>query len=147
LFVALAGCGWLPPDSPPVKPAPADPDAPVLHDWKITGHVLGADALISDLDAAGFHGRTVVVSASGYVSPWSGTCDDAKRAHQTRSLAELAAQAKLPRERAGELGLVEPITEFQLSCRPGSRTPPLITYVAGDRAVACWSGVCYLLRP
>jgi hypothetical protein len=152
LIGALFACGWLPPDSPPAKPVAPDPDTPLFHDWKITGHVLGADALISELDAAGFHGRTVAVSATGYASPWSGSCDNAHRQKEPRRLAELADQLKLPRDRAASLALGEPIVEYQLSCagRPGGvagngRTPPLTCYVAGDHAVTCWSGVCYLL--
>ncbi|HEX4421245.1 MAG TPA: hypothetical protein VH165_25195, partial [Kofleriaceae bacterium] len=131
---------------PPAAPAPPDPDAPVLHDWKITGHVLGPNALISELDATSFHGRTVSVSTAGYGSPWSGSCDDAHRQRRPRTLAELADQLQL-HDRAGSLELADPILEFQLTCGPheGSRTPPLTCYVAGARAVTCWSGVCYLL--
>lgn len=152
---ALTGCGWLPPDSPPAKPVAPDPDTPLFHDWKITGHVLSPDALISELDAAEFHGRTVAVSATGYASPWSGNCDNAHRQKQSRSLGEIADQLRLPRDRAAALELGEPgapIVEYQLSCNPSpgraagtGRTPPVTCYVAGDHAVTCWSGVCYLL--
>jgi hypothetical protein len=141
---ALAACGWLPPDSPPARPAPPDPDAAVLHDWKVTGHVLGPRPLISELDAAEFHGRTVAISPGAYSSPWSGACDDARRASQPRTLAELAERQQLAADRTASLELGAPITEYQLSCTT-SRTPVLTCYVAGAHAVTCWAGVCYLL--
>jgi hypothetical protein len=142
-----AGCGWLPPDSPARAPAAAEPDAVVLHDWKITGHVLGPRALISDLDAAEFHGRTVAVSAARYASPWSGQCDEPGRQKQARTLTEVAAALELPPGGAGALELADPIVEYRLTCGAGGigRTPPLTLFVAGARATTCWSGVCYLL--
>ena len=137
----LTGCGWLPPDSPTQPAAPPDPDAPVLHDWRVTGHVLGTRALISDLDAAGFHARHVTISPAGYTSPWSGTCDQSNRQRTTRPLAELAAEHDVP---APALGLADPITEYRLSCVTGT-APGLTLYVAGPRAVTCFAGVCYQL--
>ena len=148
LFVlALTGCGWLPPDSPPARPVPPDPDAALLADWKITEHVLGEHALISEYDAAAFHGRTVAVTAGGYASPWSGSCDAAHRQHQPRALADLAPELGVARERAGSLGLADPVVEYQLTCGLGGtgRTPPLTIYLASAHALTCWSGVCYVL--
>lgn len=136
-----SGCGWLPPDSPATAPAPSDPDAPALHAWKVTGHVLGARALVSDLDAAGFHGRGVTLGPAAYSSPWSGSCDQANRQRATRRAAELATELELP---PGSLGLADPVTEYRLSCATGS-APGLQLYVSGDRAATCFAGVCYLL--
>ena len=146
-MIALAGCGWLPPDSPPAKPVPPDPEAALLGGWTITDHVLGPRALISEYDAAEFHGRTVAISATGYASPWSGSCDDAAREHKPRELAGLAAELGLARERAASFGLTEPIVEYDLACGLSGtgRTPPLTLYVGGARALTCWSGVCYAL--
>ncbi len=138
----LSGCGWLPPDTPPTPPPPPDPDAAVLHDWKVTGHVLGARALISDPDGAGFHDRTVSVTRTGYASPWSGRCDEARRGRQPRALAEIAAAHDIAADRAA--GLAGPIVEYQLQCAT-NRSPALTVYVAGSHALTCWSGVCYLL--
>jgi hypothetical protein len=140
----LSGCGWLPPDTPPAKPPPPDPDAALLHDWKVAGHVLGARALISDADGAGFHDRTVSVTATSYASPWSGGCDEARRHRQPRALAEVADAHDIAADRAGSLGLAGPIVEYQLQCAI-PRTPALTVYVAGSHALTCWSGVCYLL--
>lgn len=146
-MIGLAGCGWLPPDSPPAAPALPDPDVALLHDWKITGHVLGPRALISDYDAAEFHGRTVAIAAGHYASPWSGSCDDAARKHKPRELAGLAAELGFARDRAAGFGLAAPIVEYDLACGLGGtgRTPPLTVYVGGAHALTCWSGVCYLL--
>jgi hypothetical protein len=140
-------CGWLPPDTPASKPASkpaADPDAGLVHAWTITGHVLGAHALISDYDAAGFHGRTIAITSTGYASPWSGRCDEASRQRTERPLAEITAEHDLVRERAASLGLVDPVVEYRLSCGLG-RTLPLTFYVGGAHALTCWSGVCYVL--
>lgn len=146
-MIALAGCGWLPPDSPPAKPVPPDPEAALLGGWTITDHVLGPRALISEYDAAEFHGRTVAISATGYASPWSGGCDDAARQHQPRAVAELATELGLARDRAASLGLADPIVEYQLTCGLAGtgRMPPLTLYVGGAHALTCWSGVCYVL--
>jgi len=142
--IALAGCGWLPPDSPPTRPAPPDPDAALFHDWKVADHVLGTRALISELDAAEFRDRTVAVTANAYSSPWSGSCDDARRERQPRTSAEVAAAHDIAGDRVASLGLGDRIVEYQLLCVT-SRAPPLTLYVAGLRAVTCWSGVCYVL--
>jgi hypothetical protein len=145
VVVAIAGCGWLPPDSPPpVAPAAPDPDAALFHYWKVTGHVLGPRALISDADGTGFDDRTVAVTASSYASPWSGRCEDAHRERQPRALSEVAAAHELDRERTARLGLAEPIVEYRLLCTT-NRTPALTLYLAGPHALTCWSGVCYLL--
>src|SRR5690242_17292280 len=143
LVIAQGGCGWLPPDSPATKPA-EDPDAALLHDWKITGHLLGPHAVISEADAAGFHGRTIAVTPTGYSSPWSGSCDDASRQRAPRALADVAADLELTGGRVGDLGLVEPITRYVLSCVHGS-APPLQLYLGSGHAATCWSGVCYAL--
>jgi hypothetical protein len=149
LVIVVTGCGWLPPDSPPAKPVPPDPDAALFHDWKITEHVLGPRALISEYDAAAFHGRTVALSATGYSSPWSGSCDDAHREHHPRTLADVTTELGLARDRAARLGLADPIVEYQLTCGLANtgRTPPLTLYVGGAHALTCWSGVCYVLAP
>jgi hypothetical protein len=144
-LLLLSGCGWLPPDTPPARPPPPpDPDAALFHDWKIAGHILGARALISDADGAGFHDRTVSVTRAGYASPWSGTCDEARHAREPRALADIAAAHAIADDRAAGLGLAGAIVEYQLQCAT-SRAPGLTVYVAGSHAVTCWSGVCYLL--
>lgn len=100
--------------------------------------------MISEADGAGFHDRTISVTRAGYASPWSGTCDEAHRARAPRALADIAAAHAIAADRAAGLGLTGPITEYQLQCAT-SRIPALTLYVAGNHAVSCWSGVCYLL--
>jgi hypothetical protein len=149
IFVGIAstGCGWLPPDSPPAKPTPPDPDAAVLHDWTVTGHLLGPRALLSETDAAAFDGRTIAVTTTTYSSPWSGSCDEAGRQKQARALTDLTTELGVARDRVASLGLGDPLVEYRLSCGPGGtgRAPPLTLYVAGAHALTCWSGVCYAL--
>jgi hypothetical protein len=140
---ASAGCSWLPPDSP-ATPSAVDPDAALLHPWKITEHVLGPRALISDHDAAGFHDRTIAITATSYTSPWSGSCSEAARAKSQRPLAEVAAEHDVEPARTAQLGLADPLLEYKLTCGLG-RTLPLTVYLAGSHALTCWSGVCYLL--
>jgi len=53
-WFALASCGWLPPDSPPQKPAAPDP---LAHAWTVENHVLAANATMSESDARERHGR------------------------------------------------------------------------------------------
>lgn len=142
LWILVSGCGVLPPDAPSQPTAPADPDAAVLHDWKVAGHVLGSRALISDLDAAGFHGRRVAIAPGGYVSPWSGTCEQSNRQKSARTLAEVTHDHDLAP--GVSLQLADPIVEFRLSCVTGA-APGMILYVAGAHAVTCFAGVCYLL--
>jgi len=146
-MIALAGCGWLPPDSPPAQPVPPDPDAALFHDWKVTEHVLGPRALISESDAAAFHGRSVAISATSYASPWSGGCDDAHRQKRSRTLADVTTELGIARDRTATLGLADPVIEYQLTCGLGgtSRTPPLILYVSGTHGLTCGGGVCYAL--
>jgi hypothetical protein len=144
LFTAASGCAWLPPDSPATPPAVDPPDAALLHPWKITDHVLGPHALISDYDAAGFHDRLIAITATTYSSPWSGSCNEAARAKAQRPLAVIAAEHDLPPARAAQLGLADPLLEYKLTCGLG-RTLPLTVYLSGAHALTCWSGVCYLL--
>lgn len=141
----MASCGWLPPDHPAPAVAARDPDAPLYGSWTVTGHVLADRALLSDLEAAEFHARSVTISTTAYGSPWSGRCDDAARHKVPRRLAELAALRELTPAQAAGLGLAEPILEYQLACAPG-RAPPLTIFLGGGgHAVTCWSGVCYVL--
>ena len=143
-FLPAVGCAWLPPDNPARPPTVVDPDAALLHPWKITDHVVGPHALISDSDAAGFHDRTIAITATTYASPWSGSCNEAARARAPRPLADIAAEHDLPPARAAQLGLADPLVEYKLTCGLG-RTLPLTVYLSGAHALTCWSGVCYLL--
>ena len=140
----VAGCGLPPADRPAVAPVPPAPDAALFHDWKITGHVLGAHALISNDDAAELHGRSVVISDTSYVSPWSGRCEEAGRQNTTRVAAEIAIEHDISASRADSLGLGASVVEYRMTCAAGS-APGLTLYLGGAHAVACFTGVCYLL--
>lgn len=155
-LVGLVGCGWLPPDkttpaASPAAPAPADPDAAALvHTWLVEEHVMVKGASIEEADAISFHGRTVVVGEAGFVSPWQGTCEDAAREKTARKrggiISELAVEST-DRARLGTYGLGEDVTEFRLTCKDRSKPPPLILYVSSGKAMTCFGGACYLMKP
>jgi hypothetical protein len=142
-LLLLAGC--LPPDPVAGGTTPkADADlAALAHRWTIVDHVLGDGAQTSDADARALTGRVVEITADGFVTPWHGHCDDAGRQHRGRTLGEVVADEHLPHappDLAGEL------VEYRLSCTINQRVPTFVIYVAGERALTCWSHACYLLR-
>ncbi len=145
-----ASCGWLPPDKPTEKPAPPpDPDlATVARVWTVENHVLTGNTALTDSDALQMHGRKIEITATTYTSPFHGTCDGASRDKRTRAFADVAAEVDLAGESrltAIHFGLPDRITEFRLVCNGNTHTPSLTIYVAGKRAMTCFSGVCYLL--
>jgi hypothetical protein len=148
-LVVVAGCGWLPPDSPPKAPVQPDPDiVELVHDWKIGDHVLAMSTAMSDRDARELHGRTVGIRASGYTSPWHGTCDDAARERRKVSLVEVAADLDVGapgREAAHRFGIANDPIEYRLSCHGSTRIPPITVYITGTHAMTCFNGVCYLM--
>lgn len=149
LIVLVASCGWLPPDSPRAKPAPADPDiATLAHTWIVANHVLAGNATVGDPDADANHGRKLVVTATGYDTPFSGACDEAALHKRDRLFADLIAQLDLAgeaRATAIRFGFGDPITEYQLSCIGNRRAIPFTIFISGDRAMTCFGGACYLL--
>ena len=146
LALAASGCGWLPADAPPPRRPEADPDAAIVHTWRIDGHLLAARTTMSDADAARLHGRTVEIGAAGYTTPWHGTCEEAGRIRRRRGLAEVAVELGIDRARAAALGLTDPVTEYKLSCTDlEKRAPSLTLHVADARALTCFGGVCYVL--
>lgn len=149
LLVLLAGCGWLPSDTPAApKPPPPDPDVVALaHAWKIEGHVIGTRTTMSEQDAVALHGRNVTFTATGYTSPWHGTCDEAKRTKAASSLVEVTADVDVSpdgRARLKEFGLAKDLTEYTLRCVV-TKVPPMTIWLTGNHAMTCFGGVCYLL--
>ncbi len=144
---ALAGC--LPPDEPVNKPAPVAVDA-LLHTWVVADHILGKGAALSPTEAEGFHGRSVEITTTGYTSPWQGTCEDAGRTRRQRSLGEVFDELEMSASAEGEatsFGLTITVTEYRLSCNDRRRPPPLLVFVASGKAMTCFNGVCFLLKP
>jgi hypothetical protein len=150
LVAALGGCGVLPPDKPEVKAPSPDRDAEALtHTFVVKDHVLANGASISEHEANGFHQRTLDISATGYATPWQGTCEDAGRQKRQRELADVLAELEVPgrgRARATKFGLPAEVLEYRLICNDRRRPPPLIVYVSGERAMTCFGGACYLLE-
>ena len=146
-LAAAAGCGWLPADAPPQAPATADPDIGALaHAWRVDAHVLAKYTAMSDADAAELHDRPVAITVDSYTTPWHGTCQEASLTRRQRPLAEVAAELAVDRGRITGLGLADPLVEYKLSCQDlQKRTPALILYVTNERALTCFSGVCYRL--
>ncbi|MBA3541132.1 MAG: hypothetical protein H0T79_16085 [Deltaproteobacteria bacterium] len=139
-LLALAGCTTKP---IVVKPAVVIPG--VDYTWKIIGHVLLSGASLSEEDAVAWNGREITVTKSAYASPFQGTCEEAGRSRRTRALADIVMELDAPRSILTNYELGESVTEYKLSCRE-RRRPPLAIYVDGDRAMTCYSGVCYFLR-
>lgn len=149
-LLLVASCSWLPADSPPQKPVPTDVDVVALaHTWVIETHALAGNTALSDSEANGMNGRKVEISATGFKSPWQGTCEDVSRDKHERAAAELSMKYDLMGEAwatAARFGIGPQATEYQLDCTTrGNRTPPLTMVVTGARAMTCFGGVCYLL--
>jgi hypothetical protein len=148
LVASLAAC--LPPDKVDGPNAAAtDPDvAAIAHPWIVENHILGGTTTLTDGDAMRMHGRKVDISATGYKTPFQGTCDGADRDKRTRTFDDVGTDVDLGGERrmtAIRFGMTKTVTEYRLTCKSNPRTPPLTIYVAARRAMTCFSGVCYLL--
>ena len=155
LVVAIAACGGHA-KSVDEPVASRDPELAALATaWTIENHIITPKSDLSDADAADWHGRAVAISVrAGYQTPFQGNCKDASYTKRRRILTEVALDEDL----AGEsrhvperFGLASSVTEFKFICRDVKEdgrptlTPILTIYQAGDRAMTCFSGVCYLL--
>ncbi len=147
IVCVVAGC--LPPDESVKKPAPVAPDA-LVHTWIVADHILGKGASLSPSEAEGFHGRTVEVTVAGYTSPWQGTCEEAGRTRRQRTLGEVIDELEMSPSAEGEatsFGLTSKVTEYRLSCNDRRRPPPLMVFVSSGKAMTCFNGVCFLMKP
>ena len=150
-FVALlsiASC--LPPDQTAQKPAPVDESVSFAHTWLVENHILTAGSTLTENDAIGMHGRKVDITTTSYRSPFQGSCDGATVQERTRSFDDVAAEVDLSGDRrttAKNFGMTPTVAEYRMACNANNRTPPLVLYVAGKRAMTCFSGVCYLMTP
>ena len=142
MIVLAAACGAPPPPAAPARPT--DDDV-LVHAWKVSAHVLGAAATVSDADADGFTGRAIAITTAGYATPWHGTCETATRERRDKTLAEVAAALHVDRERLAALGLGSAVVEFRLACADNARAPELTLWIAGERALTCYAGACYVL--
>lgn len=141
LAIVLAGC--LPPDAPTTPPPAVDP---IAHTWNVVDHVMTGKAAIGDADAREMHGRVVTITGAGYTSPWQGTCEDASRTRREVMLLDVALALDLDGKgrTAARVGLADRVVEWRLACGD-MRSPPITLWVAGNRAMTCTNGVCYLL--
>jgi hypothetical protein len=153
LAVAVVVMGCLPPDPPAQAPAPPPGDTAAVayaHTWLVENHILAGNATLTEGDAILMHGRKVELTTSSYRSPFQGSCDGSTVDQRTRAFDDVAAEVDLSGERrktARSFGMTPTVTEYRLACSVKSSTPSLVLYVAGQRAMTCFSGVCYLMTP
>ena len=123
---------------------PAKPIDPLAHHWKIYGHVMTERAAVTDDDAAALDGRDVDIGETTYEAPFQGHCGAYAFTRRARPLTEIASELGVAR--AG-LGLGDDVLQFHLTCPQQRTAPPLELVVdpAGQHALTCWTGVCYLL--
>jgi len=150
-LVVIAAC--LPPDkaAPAAPPTPGEVEAATFaHPWVVENHILAGNATLTEGDAILMHGRKVEVTASSYRSPFQGSCDGAAYEQRARSFDDVAAEVDLAGDRrktAASFGIEKTVTEYRMRCTVNTRTPPLVLFISGKRAMTCFSGVCYLLTP
>jgi len=149
VVLALAGCSWLPSDTPAKKPKPPDPEVTeVAHEWIVANHVLADNTTLSDADALANDGRKVVITPTSYSSMFTGSCDESARQKTDRVFADLLVELELSgeaRDTAIHFGFGDPVTEYRLTCPGNPKAVPLEIFVSGNRAMTCFGGVCYLL--
>src|SRR5688572_7068909 len=88
--------GLLACSSPAAKPTTPTDDRStnaLVRTWIIADHVLVKGASISHDNATGFHGRTIDITANGFMSPWQGTCErQLPRTERERRLADVISE-------------------------------------------------------
>ncbi|HVK86843.1 MAG TPA: hypothetical protein VM513_22145, partial [Kofleriaceae bacterium] len=117
--------------------------------WLVAEHVMVKGASISDDDAAGFHGRTLDITAHGFMSPWQGTCEHASRTEHMRPVADVISELGVvagDRAKIEAFGLTDPATEYRIECQGSAKPIPLTILVGGERAMTCYGGACYLMN-
>lgn len=149
--LAAAGCGGAkakPPSKQALAAATA-PEADVLNrTWIVDKHFMVKGSTLDVSDANGFHGRTIEITAKGFMSPWQGTCEDATRALERRELTAVAAELGIKpadEQELGTFGFDHEVAEFRLRCSDRESPPPFLIYVSNNKAMTCYRGACYLL--
>ncbi len=150
LAVSFLAC--TPKAAPPVTAPPSAPPevVTVILPWVVENHILAGNANLTEADAILMHGRKIEITASSYRSPFQGGCDSSTTEQRARAFDDVAAEVDLSGERrdtAKNFGMTPTVTEYRLSCASSTHTPPLVMFVAGKRAMTCFSGICYLLSP
>ena len=151
-LIAILLFACTPKAAPLVKPPPpgAQDVGTVVHPWVIENHIIAGNSNMTEGEAILMHGRKIDITEGSYRSPFQGGCDSSTSDQRTRSFEDVAAEVDLAGERrttAKNFGMTATVTEYRLACTSSTRTPPLVMFVAGKRAMTCFSGICYLLTP
>jgi hypothetical protein len=149
--VALAACGAKHvAHKAPAEPVSNDPDVQALaHTWIIDSHFLVKGSTTTEEDATGYHGRTLVITAEGYTSPFHPPCDHAAWKKSPRELSDLASEMQLgdaAAATAAEAGLTSDLVEFRLTCTDRGKPPPVFVWLGGRIAMTCFGGACYMMK-
>lgn len=135
--------------APKAPTPPANPtSSPFARTWIVAEHVLVKGTSTTEESAAGFHGRTIDITPTGFMSPWHGTCEHASRVEQPRTINEVATELDVVIEDRAKIdlfGIVDPAIEYRFVCDEGVKTP-LTILIGGDKAMTCFGGACYLLN-
>ncbi|HEY4182185.1 MAG TPA: hypothetical protein VGM90_35320 [Kofleriaceae bacterium] len=150
LLLAFAACGakHVAPKAP-AEPVSDDPDVQALaHTWIIDSHFLVKGSTITDKDATAFHGRTLVITAEGYTSPFHPPCDHAAWKKSPRELSDLATELQIgdSAAKAANAGLTSDLVEFRMTCTDRGKPPPVIMWLGGKVAMTCFGGACYMMK-
>ena len=149
LALLVAACGAK---KAAVAPAPAstDPDdIALMTTWIIDSHMLVKGASVTEADATGFHGRTIVVTDTGYSSPFQPACEQVARAKTARELGDVVSELEVAGDgatAAAAAGMTSDLLEWRLTCTDRGNPPPLIIWVGGKHAMTCYQGACYLMK-
>lgn len=149
-LAGAAGCGAkAKPPSPQVTAAATAPEADILtRTWIVEKHIMVKGSTLEPDDVKGFYGRTVEITAKGFMSPWQGTCDDASRALERRELSAVVAELGIKptdQQVLETFGFDAQVAEFRLQCSDRESAPPFLVYVSNNKAMTCYRGACYLL--
>lgn len=138
--------------APKSEPAPQsnDPDVRMLaHTWIIEEHMLVKGASVTDEDARSFHGRTFVITETGYTTPFHPPCDRASWQKSPRNLNDLVKELLVVGRgatKAAEAGLTSDLIEFRLTCTDRGKPPPVLLWIGGSHAMSCYAGACYVMK-
>ncbi len=149
-LAGAVGCGAKAQPAPSPQATAAAPEADVLNrTWIVDKHIMVKGSTLEVEDAKGFYGRTVEITAQGFMSPWQGSCDAATRAQEPRELSAIITELGIKpadQEVIVSFGFGTDVAEFRLKCSERGSPPPFLVYTSNTKAMTCYRGACYLLN-